>query len=314
LFIIFLVMRRNAASCRKIAGFIYILLLPVAGTLLFGQTQGGIDPGGNTDIPRGLQEMRALAEAYPARIESERIRSGEWSLSIDGTWYYWANGRFLTENQLDRWEEYAGIRFYSYERGPLRERVISPELARRLMEITSGRNSDTRRRFNGFLDALYDVRSREEAEALMVEVSFFGHRTRVHPLLVKPLTRVEDQIARAAAADRSVRAYIDSLMQIHGYNWRNIAGTARRSYHSYGVALDLTHRSYENWAYWRWAVDGGVTEWWNIPIGKRHAVPLAVVEAFEDEGFVWGGKWLLFDNIHFEYRPEVLIITDGKAE
>ncbi|HNY22827.1 MAG TPA: M15 family metallopeptidase, partial [Treponemataceae bacterium] len=36
--------------------------------------------------------------------------------------------------------------------------------------------------------------------------------------------------------------------------------------------------------------------------------PAAVVEAFEREGFVWGGKWLLWDNMHFEYRPELLVL------
>ena len=28
---------------------------------------------------------------------------------------------------------------------------------------------------------------------------------------------------------------------------------------------------------------------------------------FEEHGFVWGGKWTPFDNIHFEYRPEILL-------
>jgi hypothetical protein len=34
-----------------------------------------------------------------------------------------------------------------------------------------------------------------------------------------------------------------------------------------------------------------------------------VVRYFEDEGFVWGGKWLMFDTIHFEYRPEILVLN-----
>jgi len=33
------------------------------------------------------------------------------------------------------------------------------------------------------------------------------------------------------------------------------------------------------------------------------------VSAFEHQGFVWGGKWLFFDNMHFEYRPEILIFS-----
>jgi hypothetical protein len=30
-----------------------------------------------------------------------------------------------------------------------------------------------------------------------------------------------------------------------------------------------------------------------------------VIKAFEDEGFIWGGKWEQYDNMHFEYRPEM---------
>ena len=37
--------------------------------------------------------------------------------------------------------------------------------------------------------------------------------------------------------------------------------------------------------------------------------PLAFVKAFEREGFVWGGKWLFFDTMHFEYRPEILMLA-----
>jgi hypothetical protein len=33
------------------------------------------------------------------------------------------------------------------------------------------------------------------------------------------------------------------------------------------------------------------------------------VRAFESHGFVWGGKWLFFDTIHFEYRPELLLLS-----
>jgi hypothetical protein len=36
--------------------------------------------------------------------------------------------------------------------------------------------------------------------------------------------------------------------------------------------------------------------------------PAALVRAFERQGFVWGGKWLFFDTMHFEYRPEILLM------
>ena len=32
-----------------------------------------------------------------------------------------------------------------------------------------------------------------------------------------------------------------------------------------------------------------------------------LVEAFEKNNFVWGGKWSHFDILHFEYRPEIIL-------
>ncbi|MBQ9624309.1 MAG: M15 family metallopeptidase, partial [Treponema sp.] len=25
-----------------------------------------------------------------------------------------------------------------------------------------------------------------------------------------------------------------------------------------------------------------------------------------EEGFIWGGYWVIFDNMHFEYHPELI--------
>ena len=43
---------------------------------------------------------------------------------------------------------------------------------------------------------------------------------------------------------------------------------------------------------------------------NRHFDP-DIVEAFEAEGFVWGGKWRFWDAVHFEFRPEILILNGG---
>jgi hypothetical protein len=54
-------------------------------------------------------------------------------------------------------------------------------------------------------------------------------------------------------------------------------------------------------------------EWYAIPYEQRWMVPRQVVQAFEEQGFIWGGKWLYFDTMHFEYRPEIIILARRNA-
>jgi hypothetical protein len=96
---------------------------------------------------------------------------------------------------------------------------------------------------------------------------------------------------------------------MEGWNWRTIAETQTRSYHAYGVAIDILPKSLGGKeTYWIWA-SRNKPEWWNIPYSDRFHPPAAVIKAFESRGFVWGGKWLFFDTMHFEYRPEILLLS-----
>jgi hypothetical protein len=125
------------------------------------------------------------------------------------------------------------------------------------------------------------------------------------------------------------------------FNWRPIAGSQNLSPHSYGIAIDL-ETGKEKANYWLWEEqkrlkniarakrdrelreDSSNAEKINDefnsykksidnlrekdvgPIKPKaiHQVPWQVVKAFEEEGFIWGGKWNHFDCMHFEYRPE----------
>ncbi|MBL7999279.1 MAG: M15 family metallopeptidase [Candidatus Kapabacteria bacterium] len=79
-------------------------------------------------------------------------------------------------------------------------------------------------------------------------------------------------------------------------NWRVIAGTKRRSTHSYGIAIDInvTHSHY-----WR------NVRTVNGKLPYKNSIPIEIVEIFEKHGFIWGGKWYHFDTMHFEFRPEL---------
>lgn len=75
------------------------------------------------------------------------------------------------------------------------------------------------------------------------------------------------------------------------FNWRVIEGTKRKSSHSYGIAIDINTDKSD---YWRWSKDGSY----------RNQIPEEIVRVFEKHGFIWGGRWVSFDTMHFEYRPE----------
>ena len=82
--------------------------------------------------------------------------------------------------------------------------------------------------------------------------------------------------------------------------WRNISGTHRHSMHSFGMTIDI-NIAYSD--YWQWAChckneDAAVT--------YKNRIPQTIVNIFEKNGFIWGGKWYHFDTMHFEYRPEML--------
>lgn len=81
------------------------------------------------------------------------------------------------------------------------------------------------------------------------------------------------------------------------YNYRVIAGTGRLSAHSYGIAIDLKSDKKD---YWKWSSEEQGEK-------RLSEYPKELVEAFEKNNFIWGGKWNHFDILHFEYRPEIIL-------
>lgn len=81
------------------------------------------------------------------------------------------------------------------------------------------------------------------------------------------------------------------------FNWRTVSGSTRRSLHSFGIALDINPQYAD---YWDWTKDK------NGNFTYHNQVPMEIVLIFEKYGFIWGGKWLHHDTMHFEYRPELI--------
>ena len=297
---------------------IFRLTLRVGALILLVGAGAGAAIAANTlpstwELSDGRRELQALIGAYPARIGGLNFSAGEASIEVGGRRYWWSRGRILPASERANYADYQSIRFYPYYRGAARQIIVPPEREQYLRTLFDGRPPDTVRRSNAFLDTLYGISSRADAERIITRTNFLGQQVNVHPFLLNPLTRVEAAIRYAAARDPGVREYLGNLESISGYHWRTISGTAVRSYHAYGIAVDLLSNDYQGQhVYWRWSAEWGISDWWAIPIAERWAPPQAIIDAFEDNGFVWGGKWLFFDNLHFEYRPEILRLAAAR--
>jgi len=153
-----------------------------------------------------------------------------------------------------------------------------------IARVTSPDEDPGRTRLDAVFRAAYPTKD-------LVRIDFVGHAVRVHKKAAPAFARVARRLTALVAADKSLQPFVARLGGT--FNPRNIAGTDRPSAHSYGIAIDLNDTLSD---YWRWEKGGA----W------KNRIPQAIVDAFEAEGFIWGGRWYHFDTMHFEYRPELL--------
>ncbi|MCL1991668.1 MAG: M15 family metallopeptidase [Spirochaetes bacterium] len=259
---------------------------------------------------RAEQVARALVEAYPGRVERAEFRGGDWAVLLRGTWFHYAGGRLMPEHLLHRAEYYSPLAFYNtYAAGAPVWRPPTEEQLARLTGMGQERATHRLPRAHYFFDTLYQSTTRAEASRHMVAAYFLGRRVNIHYTIRQELAMVEAAILETARVDPGIRAWINGIGSIYSWNWRTIGGTTTRSFHSYGIALDIIPRNLGGREmFWAWAANRRA-DWWNIPFDGRYHPPTEVIEAFELHGFVWGGKWLFFDTMHFEFRPEVMILN-----
>lgn len=267
----------------------------------------------------GPEKLQVFQKAYPdiTFTPEWNEEKQDWKITMDfgessgkaAAVFYWCNGSMLPESKFENRNKYWSLLYpYAYKLPLADPADFTEEQIAAMKEL----GSDEKRMSDAgtpmfFFDEIYDSYSRGKLESHIVSVRFLGFKVNVHNRLKTPLKRVEERIYEAAKTDAAVEEYIKSISKNEGYYWRVIANTNRKSFHSLGIALDIRPRSYKGKeVYWSWAKDKNPDNWMLTPLSWRWMPPQAVIDIFEEEGFIWGGKWAIWDNMHFEYHPELI--------
>jgi hypothetical protein len=268
----------------------------------------------SSDSAAAKLAMHAFLDAYPDKVTEIRQRDGDWEVLIGSEWFSWANGRLLPHAIREDWERYDPVPFYSYTRELPPIPTLSEEEKRQLLRRVEEQEKNPPRRHPGFFNALWRVHDEASSYRMVKTTYFLGLKTEIHRDLLEDLASIEEEVWNTMERDRELRAYVNSLVQLEGYSWRPIAGTSSLSFHSYGTAIDILPKYYERKeVYWRWSMEY-LPEWFSVPYERRYMPPESFVRIFENHGFVWGGKWVFYDTIHFEYRPEILLLNNVFTE
>jgi hypothetical protein len=151
-------------------------------------------------------------------------------------------------------------------------------------------------RNQSFFEAIYGI-TKADIEKNLVAVDWFGQSLKVSRLMgaAEKLGKVKAELGKAYP---ELRAHLSPSAGT--FVWRAIAGTSRVSAHGFGIAIDIATAKTD---YWQW----GKFSPERLPT-LRQKIPQVIIEAFERNGFIWGGNWYHYDTMHFEYRPELIAI------
>lgn len=170
----------------------------------------------------------------------------------------------------------------------LQEMLAIPYVAGPIAPVVTQDHDPGRVRVTALFEATYGA-TRDAVRAALVPWTFRDHTLLVHRRAEPAFRKVAARLDSALAKDATLAPFFDGMGT---FIWRPIAGTNRPSAHSFGISLDLNPaRSH----YWR---TDPKAPW-------KNSVPQAIVDAFEAEGFAWGGRWFHYDTMHFEWRPEL---------
>lgn len=160
--------------------------------------------------------------------------------------------------------------------------------------LSAPRNDAGRARNEQFFSHIYG-RDKNEVSQNLVEVIWLKSKQNKKLLFnakngaAKALQRVSDDLDALSKKKPEILKYLDVD---DTFTWRKIAKSDKLSPHSWGIAIDI---NVQNSSYWQWNKE------------YKNTLPKEVIDIFEENGFIWGGRWEHFDTMHFEYRPEYMM-------
>ena len=245
----------------------------IAGASLLARAQAGPEPAVG---------LNCLRRAYPEQIcgvETETL------VLCNGARFDYDDGRRKTHAER---LEHADLEDMLAQRYPTAAAATAPA-----KDIDPGRV-----RHLPLFDAMYGA-TLAQVKKQLTTIPWMPNSSRVSIQVTQVNGVAEHLRAVSTALERLPEAVRAQAAQLAGtFNFRNIAGTERRSAHAYGIAIDVAPALSD---YFRWR-EPGQSELRRY----RNRMPQAIIEAFEREGFIWGGRWYHYDTMHFEYRPELL--------
>ncbi|HLL52945.1 MAG TPA: M15 family metallopeptidase, partial [Myxococcaceae bacterium] len=254
-----------------------VLLLVVAfGAGAQSSTPTPVPPASRPVSPQPPPGLACLPKHYPVKPV---LKDGVWCMELpDGSVVPYDDGRPKTFDEM-------------VESPDMQDTYIIPYRTGTIVPVIDENDDPGHFRYLPLFQATYGA---SEREVDLVRVSFLGMGYRVHRRAKPAFERVVERLRKARAANPRIGPFLEEIGGT--YHWRKIADTERMSAHSFGVAIDLNpQRSH----YWDWIRP-------NRPVFWKNSIPQAIVDAFEAEGFIWGGRWYHYDTMHFEYRPELL--------
>jgi peptidoglycan L-alanyl-D-glutamate endopeptidase CwlK len=163
--------------------------------------------------------------------------------------------------------------------------------------------------YEPFLKKMYGSSLSEVKEKLVIIYwmqKVFGKR---YPIKVTTVNGVDQRIRRISAElEKLPPSNYKYLAHPAGsFYWRTVKSEKYLSAHSFGIAMDINSKLGN---YWLW--DWEKAKKPKTRLTLHNNVPMEIVHIFEQEGFLWGGRWYYYDTMHFEYRPE-LFTSDGSS-